>query len=299
MNKRAIVAWSVAIHLLLAVSQSQAVTLLSENFNNVNGPFTTEYCGKIYTNGYKQNCYHNVDVGVPVTSTSVYANGTSLGINDYASGADNDWYAAVFEQDDNGYVATDVGVQQTGGNGNNTPTGLVKDDTGLLIKFDASGLGNITLSFDWRTFAAGTGDQMIAGYFVGDLLAGHPTGFNDYREINLSNTVNGSSAVGGPSDGPWNWNPINGGGNTGNWQELLRGNANDAWTSETFSLDLAANQSEVWIAFWLDNGNHDIGKFDNVLVTGDPISAVPVPAAVWLFGSGLLGLVGIARRKAS
>jgi len=27
------------------------------------------------------------------------------------------------------------------------------------------------------------------------------------------------------------------------------------------------------------------------------IGAVPVPAAVWLFGSGLLGLVGIARRK--
>ena len=26
-------------------------------------------------------------------------------------------------------------------------------------------------------------------------------------------------------------------------------------------------------------------------------AAVPVPAAVWLFGSGLLGLVGIARRK--
>lgn len=28
------------------------------------------------------------------------------------------------------------------------------------------------------------------------------------------------------------------------------------------------------------------------------IEAVPVPAAVWLFGSGLLGLVGVARRKA-
>jgi hypothetical protein len=26
-------------------------------------------------------------------------------------------------------------------------------------------------------------------------------------------------------------------------------------------------------------------------------SAVPVPAAVWLFGSGLLGLIGVARRK--
>ena len=29
------------------------------------------------------------------------------------------------------------------------------------------------------------------------------------------------------------------------------------------------------------------------------VSAVPVPAAVWLFGSGLLGLIGIARRKVS
>jgi hypothetical protein len=26
-------------------------------------------------------------------------------------------------------------------------------------------------------------------------------------------------------------------------------------------------------------------------------SAVPVPAAVWLFGSGLMGLAGLARRK--
>ncbi len=34
----------------------------------------------------------------------------------------------------------------------------------------------------------------------------------------------------------------------------------------------------------------------NMTPTPDP-SAVPVPAAVWLFGSGLLGLVGIARRK--
>jgi hypothetical protein len=33
---------------------------------------------------------------------------------------------------------------------------------------------------------------------------------------------------------------------------------------------------------------------DNVKVQ---VSAVPIPAAVWLFGSGLLGLVGVARRK--
>jgi hypothetical protein len=33
-------------------------------------------------------------------------------------------------------------------------------------------------------------------------------------------------------------------------------------------------------------------------VTAEGIPAVPVPAAIWLFGSGLLGLVGVARRKA-
>jgi hypothetical protein len=40
-----------------------------------------------------------------------------------------------------------------------------------------------------------------------------------------------------------------------------------------------------------------------VLYGGIPIvgtiTSVPLPAAVWLFGSGLLGLVGIARRKNS
>lgn len=34
----------------------------------------------------------------------------------------------------------------------------------------------------------------------------------------------------------------------------------------------------------------------NATMTATP-AAVPVPAAVWLFGSGLLGLVGVARRK--
>lgn len=31
--------------------------------------------------------------------------------------------------------------------------------------------------------------------------------------------------------------------------------------------------------------------------TGAHVSAVPVPAAAWLFGSGLMGLIGIARRR--
>jgi hypothetical protein len=49
---------------------------------------------------------------------------------------------------------------------------------------------------------------------------------------------------------------------------------------------------------WADSAGFEIVQPD--FVDGSvTISAVPVPAAVWLFGSGLLGLIGIARRKAA
>lgn len=39
------------------------------------------------------------------------------------------------------------------------------------------------------------------------------------------------------------------------------------------------------------------GAFPGFNANFDFTTAVPVPAAVWLFGSGLLGLVGVARRR--
>lgn len=39
------------------------------------------------------------------------------------------------------------------------------------------------------------------------------------------------------------------------------------------------------------------GPFPGFSANFTPGPAVPIPAAVWLFGSGLLGLVGVARRK--
>ena len=49
-------------------------------------------------------------------------------------------------------------------------------------------------------------------------------------------------------------------------------------------------------AFGNYNANFDISSVHLDSFVPTP-AAVPVPAAVWLFGSGLLGLVGIARRK--
>lgn len=39
------------------------------------------------------------------------------------------------------------------------------------------------------------------------------------------------------------------------------------------------------------------GSNGSVYALWTPVSPVPVPAAIWLFGSGLLGLIGVARRK--
>lgn len=40
------------------------------------------------------------------------------------------------------------------------------------------------------------------------------------------------------------------------------------------------------------------GPFDTTIEAGiDNVNLIPVPAALWLFGSGLLGLMGIARRR--
>ena len=44
-----------------------------------------------------------------------------------------------------------------------------------------------------------------------------------------------------------------------------------------------------WTAQW-----YYVGTIDGFTA---PVSAVPVPAAVWLFGSGLVGLAGVARRR--
>jgi len=56
-------------------------------------------------------------------------------------------------------------------------------------------------------------------------------------------------------------------------------------------------------ALVLQNGNHTIRLVVNSVLAGaqvsTKVSAVPVPAAVWLFGSALMGLVGVSRRKST
>lgn len=57
------------------------------------------------------------------------------------------------------------------------------------------------------------------------------------------------------------------------------GNGTAGWPN-TYALNFSINESQAYA------------------VDVKVVPAVPVPAAVWLFGSGLIGLVGVARRRA-
>lgn len=138
---------------------------------------------------------------------------------------------------------------------------------------------------------------------------------------NVSLTPTGTLATVGdfPAlvDEAWNVDNFNGGTGTGSNFVPNAPNSNTAY--DAFSTGSASNASgtingalydgstailvkggsvgSVWGGFfgaqYFEVWNVSFAK------TGDVPPAIPVPAAVWLFGSGLMGLVGVARRRKS
>jgi hypothetical protein len=188
------------------------------------------------------------------------------GVPEISEGADELWFGARFEKPDSpcrrGGVGCDLAVQKFGGRSNPTPVGRFADDAGLLFSVDTTGLAQVMLSFDWRTFSASSADQLVAGYFVGDIPL---SAFGKDRTADFLS-------------GPYAW---------ASWTTLIVENAHDAFTHHVFSLP--ANAGTLWIAFWLDNGDHDYGKIDNVHVSGVRAAPPPVPepGAALLLGAAL------------
>lgn len=102
------------------------------------------------------------------------------------------------------------------------------------------------------------------------------------RAVNWSLAVNGTTVTGG---------------------SLFDGDVYDR--ANPFSLASGAGGSGVLTGITVNAGDElklslatvsPAGEFTGINF-GVELTAVPVPASIWLFGSGLLGLVGIARRK--
>lgn len=244
---------------LSGISTAQAVTVFSDTFQG-------------YTSFPNQDPFFDpINAGIPKKS----------------EGAAEVWYGARFEDPTPSTfpqtINDDLAVQRYGGGTNDSHTGRVEDDAGLVFKLNTTGLDAITLSFDWRTFLAGTTDRFVVGYHVGPIAGfgactgeGEPGCFADLRTTLPWYTTQTGTTL------------------TGNWSQLLRNTQSNAWKGESFLLpDAVENQSEVWFAFWIDNGEGDYAKIDNILV-----SAVPeVDAyAMMLAGLGLIGFTVYRRR---
>jgi hypothetical protein len=64
-----------------------------------------------------------------------------------------------------------------------------------------------------------------------------------------------------------------------------------------FSGALAGTGSSLFFRVTAEtNGGSEAVAFRNVIISGEP-TVVPLPAAAWLLGAGLLGLVGLGRRR--
>lgn len=134
----------------------------------------------------------------------------------------------------------------------------------------------------------------------------------------LANTSQPDASCGSPS-GPTSYGYSCTGSEMGNlFYNVLGGSAGSPiTTTHNANYDLFSNlyTANYWSAteyaeisnwawyFNMHNGYQGPSSYESLnyyawAVQSGDVSAVPIPAAVWLFGSGLLGLIGIARRKA-
>ncbi len=172
----------------------------------------------------------------------------NAGLAKQSEGADSHWYGIRFETPTSGNsLDGDLAVQRIGGGWNQTPVGRVEDEAGMAFRIDTVGYQSATLEFDWRTFLVSGADRLRVGYFVGNIPGFATSDYFDARGT------------------PYAWS---------NWTPLLAGKG-DTMVHATYSLPVGA--ASLWVVFWLDNGEGDYGKFDNVNVNAVP-TPVPEPA---------------------
>jgi hypothetical protein len=116
-----------------------------------------------------------------------------------------------------------------------------------------------------------------------------------------TNITSGSSVLGTSAAGAGIWDPTAGNQNVGGWF-----GGNGPLTFPGLLTDQVGAKQDLYGV--TGNGGsattkiqvYSLGQFQlSADGTLSSVSSVPIPAALWLFGSGLLGLAGVGRRKAA
>jgi hypothetical protein len=229
----------------------------------------------------------------PDTPSDPRNNGVPLVLPANTEGADSPlWMGVRVGSTQQGSIAQDIGVQKFGSIAYLSAVGRTADDAGLVMRLDLTNYTNVNLSFDWRMHATEQHDFFKVAYYQGDGTAFQPEGLgtpnNIYDWFNDPQLGAGSMT--------WYqtfWLP----------NELLNapGNGtNNSTTMKVFPPTPLPGGDILYLLFWLDNGSastgdSDLGKFDNVLITGDLI--VPEPGSLVLLGLSVAGLTLLRCRR--
>lgn len=169
--------------------------------------------------------------------------------------------------------------------------GVTNVINGSYFGLDFGGTGTIVNGEKFAMTSAGTGITLGAAQALGEIdlgtdLSGNPWGHFTTQGLTVVSALGNSASLdmaGWYSDwqGPIPW---------GTGSNAIITCDVDCLTGESFTLNYSVINEEP--------GNFQ-GFYYELHLEGTIASAVPVPAAVWLFGSGLIGLFGFAKRRKS
>lgn len=213
-------------------------------------------------------------------AAAIHHNGT-LEVSAAAAAADPDHIGAVVELDTGAGAWKDASVDS---NGNPAPTGWKHQTEMGLIKSDISTLVRINLETVGPTLTTGGAPGQANDNFGVTIFTGMDTTTANYSHHggwnNASKPENTS-------------NPFYATGVGSGMTYLMH----DATVDAANYIEFFATAGQVYtVAF----GGNGVGHWrENISGYKMTISAVPVPGAVWLFGSAIAGMVGFGRRKAA
>jgi hypothetical protein len=251
-------------------AQAQTVTLLDENFNDVTGMSflsTVRPVSSVITDSpnplpgalWSASTGTNDNVGIRRTDNNINVN-LSNSFGSFFPASSTNKFLVMGDQ-----VGPNTGVANAGIFGFALPFSTV------------TGTASFNVSFDW----AFAGDDTSLAGGVEDLfkvgIAG--SGFSIGSPMSPAYTLVSQTS---PSTSGFNIN--------GHYSNSIALN----------SLPTAATGNIRYLVFGLSEHanlatNSAVG-IDNIKITAN-VSQVPLPGAVWLFGSALVGFVGVSRRK--